>query len=124
MTYTPEPWRIDEHSNIVNADFMVYSTSYPGMFYRREDMDRAIACVNACAGIPTEDLKRGQLINGRNPAYAGDEDETIARQLTSLQNWTVQSGHEEADGILCGVLERLGFRKSVEAFESLRKRYA
>lgn len=56
MTHAPEPWRKDELGNIVNADFMIYSNRWPCTMYRKEDVDRLIACVNACAGIPTEDL--------------------------------------------------------------------
>lgn len=56
MTYPSEPWRKDEHGNIVGEDFMVCGKN-GNPLPRDEDWERIIACVNACQGIPTERLK-------------------------------------------------------------------
>jgi hypothetical protein len=53
MNHAPEPWkRIDEIT--LDGDGLRIVDQRP---IGDEDLDRAIACVNACAGIPDQDGK-------------------------------------------------------------------
>jgi len=67
--HTPEPW----HRN-VSARYPIYAEQTPGKKDWRHiagvlgndeqaeaDLRRIVACVNACAGIPTEALEAGEL---------------------------------------------------------------
>ncbi len=59
MSHTKEPWASGLHGiNIISPDtgFVVVST-YTGNQNRRDDIRRIVACVNACAGITTEELE-------------------------------------------------------------------
>lgn len=65
MSHSPEPWKVepsDEHDGRYEIDHGC-DGSVPGcdgLF--REDAARIVACVNFCAGIPTEVLlRRGQF---------------------------------------------------------------
>lgn len=53
MRNTPEPWKLSGN-RLIGAD-----SSTIGFFREiySEDSDRILACVNACAGIPTESLR-------------------------------------------------------------------
>ena len=63
MEHTKEPWSYDGHSGIA----AVGSDQFNGGYFTAEVMGpdkdanarRIVACVNACAGIPTEELERG-----------------------------------------------------------------
>lgn len=59
MTHSPEPWRKGEYDDIVDRDGVSIIFGYNGdlAFRTEEDCDRVLACVNACAGIPTENLE-------------------------------------------------------------------
>jgi len=59
MTHSPEPWTrksgwlepvLDANGNIV--------VTTEDVIMQRYDLVRAIACVNACKGVPTEDLQK------------------------------------------------------------------
>ena len=66
MSHTKEPWATHE-----GDDDVIVATSDPhvsllsvkdgtfGCFWNPEDASRAVACVNACAGISTEVLEHG-----------------------------------------------------------------
>lgn len=78
--HTPEPWYLEENDNVLTgADggpvlFHLPSGSPVPKFKARRrpvrvaNMRRIVACVNACKGIPTEDLN-GMGVGGilRNP---------------------------------------------------------
>lgn len=49
--HAPEPWYKNKQGNLCGGGYMVCET-----VYRDEDLERIIACVNACEGIPTEEL--------------------------------------------------------------------
>lgn len=64
MSHTPEPWYLDAFGVYLCADdedgdaFVVMSASKNVLVGEWEDnIRRALACVNACAGIPTEELE-------------------------------------------------------------------
>lgn len=63
MSHTPEPWHAGDNSTIIYANdgFAVANAT---VFHGRSEPDtsvanarRIVACVNACAGIPTERLE-------------------------------------------------------------------
>lgn len=63
MTHSPEPWKLaqvdddDERFTAEDATgHRLESDPYDGV--STEDWTRIVACVNACQGIPTEDLVR------------------------------------------------------------------
>jgi hypothetical protein len=78
--HSPEPWRFENIPGRKGAgavrdvgDFVVARTlpeAMPG------DARRIVACVNACAGIPTEALEAGAL------AEALDQFEEVASETT------------------------------------------
>ncbi len=70
MEHTKEPWQF-EGSSYVAAKFpgkrpngeVFFNTRYRGVVDMTEEQDtanarRIVACVNACAGVTTEDLER------------------------------------------------------------------
>jgi hypothetical protein len=70
--HSPEPWRIDEQNRVTDA------TGHIVMFGELDcieagDPRRIVACVNACAGIPTEALERGGNITAILAAALGTE---------------------------------------------------
>jgi len=57
MSHSPEPWKVepsDEHEGRFEIDHAGYGSvpGCDGLF--EEDARRIAACVNACAGVPTE----------------------------------------------------------------------
>jgi hypothetical protein len=67
VTHSPEPWKVDDFQMqpILDAKDMPVFRAWShyaaddGLDVTREDLERIVACVNACAGIPTEELLRG-----------------------------------------------------------------
>lgn len=61
-----EPWRCDRHSvaddfdwvNIIGADGKSFAIDLDEMPRSLRKINRIIACVNALAGVPTEDIER------------------------------------------------------------------
>lgn len=70
MTHSQEPWiseglpsalkGIARFEGMIGNDPCGFSgeLNHIGNTLKKEDADRIVACVNACAGIPTEDLPR------------------------------------------------------------------
>jgi len=60
-SHTPEPWGIEERRSIMNGESRFFVLDAEGCTVCRcRLLDRArriVACVNACAGIPTEFLE-------------------------------------------------------------------
>lgn len=53
------------------------------------------------------------------------DDARLAKQLSKLNKMNdPEAAHCEADNLLCEVLEILGYKKTVRAFEKLTKFYA
>jgi hypothetical protein len=69
--HSPEPWRadVDDPSDILDASGAACASGWsfdePGGWFRQEPAEanarRIVACVNACAGIPTEEVEAGVL---------------------------------------------------------------
>lgn len=62
MSHSPEPWRTSSPRFIRCADgvgYVVADACCP------EDADRIVACVNACRGIPTDELTQHGVISGK-----------------------------------------------------------
>ena len=51
--HTPEPWTKGPARTVYAGD-----DRRIGQFLREVDLERALACVRACAGIPTEQLEK------------------------------------------------------------------
>ena len=58
MSHTKEPWEVELTESIPdNLDKLIKSgNNWIGWAYKEEDAHRIVACVTACAGIPTEVL--------------------------------------------------------------------
>ncbi|MFJ1255723.1 hypothetical protein [Cupriavidus sp. CuC1] len=58
--HTPAPWKIRTPGSLGTTDLMIAMTypSEPDERKCKENGRRIIACVNACAGIPTEILEQ------------------------------------------------------------------
>lgn len=69
--HSPEPWHVSlgfDHHEIVDANGKMLATSQ-----NKYVLERIVACVNACKGVPTEELHPGSLncfITRRRAAYA------------------------------------------------------
>jgi hypothetical protein len=62
--HTPEPWELKTTAGSDHTLCTIYSSKAGRGIARHvlpEDASRIVACVNACAGIPTEDLERGHV---------------------------------------------------------------
>lgn len=59
MEHTKEPWW--NHGVIIKAN-----DNIPAQATSEEDARRIVACVNACAGIPTEQLESGEVRSVRD----------------------------------------------------------
>jgi hypothetical protein len=57
IDYSTEPWTVDEVKYGPEV-FRRRDGSVVGTTVIRKDADRILACVNACKGIPTEELSR------------------------------------------------------------------
>jgi hypothetical protein len=111
--HSPEPWRLDGENDIADATgaVVVHTEweqhgyinvetrlewpwwSYPG------NRARIVACVNACAGIPTEALEAGNLGEALGlAAWAADSD--------ALRNEDEEKG--DAMSVALHALGRLG----------------
>lgn len=66
MEHTKEPWAIERKQNgaIIKAIGPLRADEYAGSAWlevEEEDARRIVACVNACAGIPTDGLEKTRL---------------------------------------------------------------
>lgn len=104
--HTPEPWEISTHLGVTNPhyvgviahlglnteDNMIAVVTSPGHVVTMAECDanarRIVACVNACAGIPTGDLERpGMLERARlyaRPLKDLDEAGRLLRQWLNV----------------------------------------
>lgn len=55
MSHTPEPWRVSGTGHICAGDKVI---PYDDL---KADARRIVACVNACAGIPTATIEAGAM---------------------------------------------------------------
>ena len=57
--WTPEPWELNDDGDITgdDADFPLVASEF--MFHMRPNIERAVACVNACAKIGNPDAIMG-----------------------------------------------------------------
>lgn len=54
--HTKEPWPQPEYDNDDCSSFQWWEIPGVGRIYSKEDASRIVACVNACEGVPTDDL--------------------------------------------------------------------
>lgn len=61
VMHTPEPWLVDKDDNGIHIVESDGNRAIAKVFHGRKDADavasRIVACVNACAGISTENLQ-------------------------------------------------------------------
>lgn len=50
--------------------------------------------------------------------------EKYLKQMKECNNYGTEEGHSQADGLLCGLLEELGYTELVEIYQNLEKWYS
>lgn len=72
MSHSPEPWTTTNEGDVMGQANRLVSSDDTGVgrTITEADARRIAACVNACAGIPTEELeRRGQKAGDTSIAY-------------------------------------------------------
>ncbi len=96
MSHSPEPWTTDKFESggyiaDANGEAILYQDDYERLL--REDADRIVACVNACAGIP--DIKGVITMIGdmKVAILTGDQEMAalIRRRLLELDGETANA---------------------------------
>jgi len=112
MSHTKEPWKIDpvEAAHIVTHDLKSIADmcgSYP---VTNENARRIVACVNACAGVPTEVVEKYTHETALRVALVTQRDEI--RQLEQrnaelVEALTQISNYEGKDFVefVCNIVE-------------------
>ena len=84
MNHSPEPWSVDptdqEDIHDGNGKWVVCADRYQPVDMSIENAERIVACVNACKGIPTEDLQDGVI-----PMHLGKIDPDLAEKLQAIK---------------------------------------
>lgn len=112
-SYTPEPWTVTENlpsgsygpSLTIRKDRQIVIASLTGSALHNGQAPgnarRIVACVNACAGIPTEALEGGAVSDAMKALQAmanvqssrrhplGQPDEGIAYNAAQAMSWTL-----------------------------------
>lgn len=60
MGHSPEPWELGYYGTVRDASGRVILASPEDA--SDDNLRRLVACVNACAGIPTEDLESRKVV--------------------------------------------------------------
>jgi len=112
MTHSPEPWTVEEGviftrgPSILDAQGNFIITSGCDDAHdsgSKENMERAVACVNACKGVSTEHLLSGQVTlcwhgaeGGPQVIMAENREKLVeaARELLWTEGYKVQDMHE------------------------------
>lgn len=111
MTHTKEPWFVKFDQNIYGADgyFVALSESGDndhadrdsnkkyidrGMEAASENAIRIVACVNACAGIETEQLEKDIAVGGEKAIF-----DSLAAKIEALKQW--QQAVRNSSPLLC-----------------------
>lgn len=61
MNHSPEPWSVDQVCVVDENNRVIVKSDWVRAIDAKDDLDRIVACVNACVGIPAGDLRRGIL---------------------------------------------------------------
>ena len=77
MNHSPEPWRATILPDKVGCDKITDNSGHEvwsndgwePTSLEPDDLQRIVACVNFCAGIPTEDLEKQQYNDDRIPIH-------------------------------------------------------
>lgn len=64
MSYTKKPWKTKFSGTIGHTSILLPKGSAPISYgpFRDDHARRIVAAVNACAGIPTEELESGNVV--------------------------------------------------------------
>jgi hypothetical protein len=91
VKHTPEPWRLEEDS--YSSGFRGANDFYVGGIEAVAEVDKAnarriVAAVNACVGIPTEELESGSIRSldavYRTLGWQGGTIHQVVRRIESL----------------------------------------
>ena len=126
MSYTHEPWSVAEesfdndgiHESVIRgldgraaiAVTLEFGANNPGM--REANARRIVACVNACATMPTDDLEEMVSVGGniRNLAEFADElrkqRDALLAALTEIAELDILK-HHHAYAIAKGAIEEI-----------------
>lgn len=126
MSHTPEPWSVAEesfdndgiHESVIRgldgraaiAVTLEFGANNPGM--REANARRIVACVNACATMPTDDLEEMVSVGGniRNLAEFADElrkqRDALLAALTEIAELDILK-HHHAYAIAKGAIEEI-----------------
>lgn len=126
MSHTPEPWSVAEesfdndgiHESVIRgldgraaiAVTLEFGANNPGM--REANARRIVACVNACATMPTDDLEEMVSVGGniRNLAEFADElrkqRDALLAALTEIAELDILKYHH-AYAIAKGAIEEI-----------------
>ena len=100
--YTKEPWEVKEMNNtpyvIADRETLLLTHGWKGYHENMANARRIVACVNACRGIPTEDLERNKVeipraVNGGVFAYRdrAESEKSLADELWKLIDWVTET---------------------------------
>lgn len=104
--HTPEPWQYTESGvtmvsiiepdghTIFHCNTLLNSTAQR---LKMENARRIVACVNACAGIPTVDLENAQSRQNEQLTGFGkacEQRDELAAALRDLENWATARGFQ------------------------------
>ena len=79
MNHTPEPWRI-ENGCIYSGSALIIKWLEPKNASNEDNARRIVACVNACAGLATQQLEQTTLramLDGAESFLCGFEDDVM-----------------------------------------------
>jgi len=105
MSHTKEPWATHEGDDdvIVSAtdphvSLLSVKDGTFGCFWNAEDARRIVACVNACAGIPTDDLEASPKLGLLHLAeFANDlvkQRDDLLESAEEIKSWLELGDHE------------------------------
>lgn len=115
--HSPEPWLVNKSGDVEAADGRQIVWAHPNddawhrcdascaaaMPVEQADMERIVACVNACRGLPTEMLNRVAYRHIGDPYYATLRDVSLtlefglgpsAEQLRTMAILLMENGYE------------------------------
>ena len=121
--HTPEPWFWSEKYGEVcfrsKEDDQSYGIACPVDLTEEANARRIVACVNACAGLPTEVLERYKLgvigVDYKSTKQQRDE------LLAALERF--MDSHEECtdfDGFTAQIVSMADYHQAQEAIESVK----
>jgi hypothetical protein len=93
--WSPEPWRVSASGFLCSATNLVLIDSRGDV--PPADLRRIVACVNACAGIPTAALEAGALAKALDALKSAQSvlSAVSAASLVDRSEWSLHKGMAE-----------------------------